>query len=114
MNKRDRAHLGRMLEAAKEATHTLQHKERGDLERDRDLTLSLVKALETIGHAASKVSPECRDGCEPVPWETLVEMTHEVIHTYWDIDRDWLWGRITHDIPSLIDALERILARADG
>ena len=52
--------LQHMLEAANEALSFIQGKTRPDLDKDRMLVLSLVKELEIIGEAASKVSPEVR------------------------------------------------------
>lgn len=60
MRKDDRARLQHMLDAANEALGFVQGKTRPDLDKDRMLVLSLVKELEIIGEAASKVSPEVR------------------------------------------------------
>jgi hypothetical protein len=45
-----------MLDAASEAVTFAQGKIRGDLDRDRQLALSLVKLIEIIGEAAARVT----------------------------------------------------------
>lgn len=110
MENKDVKHLTNMLEAARGAVGFLQDKTRADLDKDRQLTLSLLKSLEMIGMAAARVSQACQNGCEPIPWNQVIEMKQEVVHTYWEIDRDWVWDRVTKDLPPLIEALETILA----
>jgi uncharacterized protein with HEPN domain len=100
-----------MLEAAREAVGFARGKSRSDLDADKQLTLSLLKCLEMIAENGAKVTRECREGCEPIPWEQIIEMKQQVVHTYWDIDRDWIWERVEAEMPPLIKALEIILSR---
>ena len=109
MEKKDVKHLRNMLEAAKDGVGFSKTRTRTDLDRDRQLTLSLLKSLEMIGMAAARVSKACQNGCEPIPWKQVIEMKQEVVHTYWEIDRDWVWDRVTRDLPPLIEALENVL-----
>ena len=54
----DNVRLNHMLDAAKEARSFVQNAKREDLDTNRQLSLSLVKCIEIIGEAASKVSAE--------------------------------------------------------
>lgn len=56
----DDTRLHHMLDAAREAMAFVRGKTRQDLEENRQLALSLVKCIEIIGEAASKVSQEAR------------------------------------------------------
>jgi len=47
--------LRNMLDAAREAAQMAQGKTRADLDTDRPLNLSLVRLLEIVGEAASRV-----------------------------------------------------------
>jgi uncharacterized protein with HEPN domain len=58
MRKDDRVRLQHMLDAANEALTFIQGKNRADLDTDRMLVLSLIRELEIIGEAASKISAE--------------------------------------------------------
>jgi uncharacterized protein with HEPN domain len=49
-----------MLDHVREAYALIQNKSREDLDADRLLNLALVRLLEIIGEAASRVSPEER------------------------------------------------------
>ena len=62
-----------------------------------------------IAQGASKVSKDCQGGCEPIPWEEVIDMKQRIVHTYWDIDRDWIWERVTKEVPGWVIALEVLL-----
>ena len=109
MRKDDRVRLQHMLEAATEALSFIQSKTRSDLNKDRMLVLSLVKELEIIGEAASKVSPEVRSQNSAIPWQDISGMRNRLIHAYFDINLDVVWKTVTRDLPSLKAELEKIL-----
>jgi uncharacterized protein with HEPN domain len=50
-----------MLDAAREALSFAKNKSRGDFDSDRMLVLSIVKSIEIVGEAASKVIPSSSD-----------------------------------------------------
>jgi len=56
----DEDRLFHMLEAAREARGYAEGRKREDLETDRPFTHSLVRCLEIVGEAASRISPDFR------------------------------------------------------
>jgi uncharacterized protein with HEPN domain len=74
MRKDDRIRLQHILDAANEALSFIKGKVRADLNNDRMLVLALIRELEIIGEAASKVTPETRSQNNAVP----------VAGYYWD------------------------------
>lgn len=101
--------LQHMLDAANEALSFIQGKTRPDLDKDRMLALSLVKELEIIGEAASKVSAEVRSQNSAIPWQDIGGMRNRLIHAYFDINLDVVWKTVARDLPSLKAELEKIL-----
>jgi uncharacterized protein with HEPN domain len=67
MRKDDRVRLQHMLDAANEALTFIQGRIRADLDNDRMLVLSLIRELEIIGEAASKISAETRSQNTSIP-----------------------------------------------
>jgi uncharacterized protein with HEPN domain len=112
MRKDDAVRLRHMLDAAREAQAFAASRLRSDLDRDRQLVLALVKDVEIVGEAASRVSPETRMEWPDVPWQDIVAMRHRLIHGYFDIDLDIVWSTVTDDLPPLAAQLERALASA--
>jgi uncharacterized protein with HEPN domain len=103
-----------MLEAAGEAVLFAHNRTRKDLDSDRMLTLSIVKSVELIGEAATRISKEVRDTHPEIPWTDIVAMRNRLIHVYFDIDLDRVWDTVTDDLPPLISALEKIIVSEEG
>jgi uncharacterized protein with HEPN domain len=98
-----------MLDAVNEALSFIQGKIRPDLDQERMLVLSLIRELEIIGEAASKISPETRSQTSTVPWQDITGMRNRLIHAYFDVDLDSVWSTVTKDLPVLKAELEKIL-----
>jgi uncharacterized protein with HEPN domain len=73
-----------------------------DVAGDRVLTLALIKCIEIIGEAASRVSHETQAAHPEIPWPDIVGMRNRLIHVYFDIDLDRVHDTITSDLPPLI------------
>jgi uncharacterized protein with HEPN domain len=100
--------LRHMLDHAREAFALVRNRSREDLEADRLLNLALVRLLEIIGEAASRVSAEERTRYPAIPWLQIIGMRNRLIHGYDSIDFDILWQTLVEDLPPLIAALENI------
>lgn len=109
MRKDDRIRLRHMLDAAREAREFARGHTRSDLDANRMLTLSLVKAIEIVGEAAARVSADARSQCVAIPWSDLTGMRHRLIHGYFNVNLDIVWQTVVEDLPSLIEEVERIL-----
>lgn len=62
-----------MLDAAKEARGFVSGKMRSDLDSNRQLTFALVKDIEIIGEAVSKVSQEMKAKYPALPWFDIIK-----------------------------------------
>ncbi len=80
--------LRHMLDAAHEAAQMAQGKTRGDLDTDRPLNLSLVRLLEVVGEAASRVPVSERAQYSGIPWVQIVGLRNRLIHGYDNVDFD--------------------------
>ena len=101
--------LRHMLDHAREAVALLQGKTRADVKSTRLLELGLVRLVEIIGEAASRVSKEERARYPGIPWDDVVGMRNKLIHGYDRVDLDILWDTVAEDLPQLIGELEKIM-----
>ena len=105
----DSARLRHMRDAAKEAVAFVQGKDRGDLHTDRQLVLALVKCIEIVGEAASRITSETRDRHPNIPWSRIIGMRNRLIHAYFDVDIDIVWSTVVHNLTPLAAELENLL-----
>jgi uncharacterized protein with HEPN domain len=98
-----------MLAASKEAMEFAAGKTRQNLQKDRIRVLAIIKSIEIIGEAASKVTEEFKSENKYIPWNDIISMRNRLIHAYFDVDLDIVWQTVKSDLPDLIRALEKIL-----
>ncbi len=108
MSPEDLSRLRHMLESAREALGLIRDKSRRDLDTERILSLALVRLLEVIGEAASRVSNPTRLESSDIPWAQIVSLRNRLIHGYDEVDMDVLWEIIADDLPPLIARLEAL------
>jgi uncharacterized protein with HEPN domain len=99
-----------MLDHALEAVAMVEGKTRADLYKDRQLNLALVRLLEIIGEAATRIPKEEQVQYSDIPWPEIVSLRNRLIHGYDTVDFDILWQIMNQDLPGLIKALRKALA----
>ncbi len=97
-----------MLDAAREAGRFMDGRTKEDLVADRMLLLALVKEIEIIGEAASRVSSETRAELPSIPWSDIVAMRNRLIHAYFEVDLSIVWATLTSNLPLLIEQIEHL------
>jgi uncharacterized protein with HEPN domain len=73
------------------------------------LLFALVRAIEIMGEAASRLSPETRAMTSDVPWSQITGMRNRLIHACFDIDSDIVWLTATREIPALVPMLRTMV-----
>ncbi|MBI2566731.1 MAG: DUF86 domain-containing protein [Candidatus Schekmanbacteria bacterium] len=109
----DHVRLPDMIDEAETAVAFVAGRSQDDLDRDRMLFHALVRAIEVMGEAASRLSVEARAVAPQVPWRDIVSMRNRLIHGYAAIDPDALWKTATEDIPALLPLLRALATSND-
>lgn len=109
MQHEDRIRVQHMLDACQDALDFLEGHIADELEENRMLLLAIVKCVEIIGEAASRVSDELRDSTPQIPWRKIVAMRNRLIHGYFDINSKIIWRTVSEEIPELIAPLKELL-----
>jgi len=98
-----------MIEAAETACNFVSGRARADLDSDQMLLFALVRAIEIVGEAASKISPATRQSSSDVPWNLIVSMRNRVVHAYFDIDHEIVWKTATEELPEVLPKLRSLI-----
>jgi uncharacterized protein with HEPN domain len=104
-----RVSLAQMRDHSREVLQMVRDQTRADLDTDRKLNLALVRLLEIIGEAATRIPTEDREKYPAIPWQQLITLRHRLIHGYDQVDFDILWQIVTQDLPPLLAELEKIV-----
>jgi len=114
MHPHDLIRIRHMFEAANDALTFATDRQRSDLDTDRQLLLSIVKTIEIIGEAASKVSPSVQEKHTEIPWHAIITMRHRLVHGYFDIDHEVVWQTLLSDLPTLLGQLGAIIQQSEN
>lgn len=104
----DRIRWQHMIEAAEDAIRFVSGRARADLDHDRMLLFAVVRAIEIIGEAASRISPETRAAHAGIPWPAIIGMRNRLVHAYFEIDTSVVWIAVTQEVPALLVQLESV------
>jgi len=104
----DRNRIRHMIEAVGQALEYAGDRTRADLEKDIPFQHLLVRNLEILGEAASRVSPELRAAHPEIPWARITSMRNRLVHAYFDLDLDTLWSTVQHALPTLLAQLKAV------
>ncbi len=97
-----------MRDHAREALQFVTGKNREDLDENRMLNLSLVRLLEIIGEASSRVTESTKKSHPEIPWQQISGLRNRLIHGYNQVDLDILWNILQDDIPVLLANIEKV------
>lgn len=105
----DQATLRQMLQHTVEVISLTSEQTKDGLEQDRVLSLAIVRLLEIVGEAATRVSSEKRQESPQIPWNQIISLRNRLIHAYDSVDMDILWQILSGDLPVLMSELQELI-----
>ena len=103
------AALGHMRDHAREALEFVSGRSRDDLASDRLLQLAVIRLLEIVGEASTRIPDEIRARHPTIQWRQISGLRNRLIHGYHAVDIDVVWLILQNDVPPLIDQLNTAL-----
>jgi len=109
MQSKDRIRVRHILDEAGEACKYVEAITFDEFVEDGKTVRAVIRSIEVIGEAASKISIEFRKEHPDVPWQKIIGMRNRLIHVYFDIDYNIIWQTVKENLPPLIEQLQSIL-----
>lgn len=106
---RDFGYLLDVLHEARTALEFTKGKIYADFEQDTKLQYAIIRAVEIMGEAASRVSTDFRESHPELPWREMIGMRNKMIHDYEEISLPVVWEVVERDIPELIHLIEPLI-----
>lgn len=105
----DSVTLRQMLDYIEEAITIAKDRTRADIESDRVFFLALLKLVEIVGEAATRISEPMQASHPEIPWRDIIGTRNRLIHGYDAVDYNILWDIVTADFPLLAAQLKAAL-----
>ena len=82
---------------------------RDQFDGDEPVQSHILRQLQIIGEAASRVSPQAQGANPQVPWRQIAGMRNAIVHAYFQIDWNEVWNTINRDVPVLKPLIQSAL-----
>ena len=69
---------------------------------------AVVRNLEIIGEAATRIPEEFKAGHPEVPWRRVVGLRNRIVHEYFGVDIGIVWSVVSQDLPHLKSQIQDI------
>ncbi|MDY7030723.1 MAG: DUF86 domain-containing protein [Thermodesulfobacteriota bacterium] len=112
MQPEDRIRVQHILDEAGEACHYIQGITFDEFVKEGKTVRAVIRCIEVIGEATSKISTEFRRDHPEIPWQKIIGMRNRLIHVYFDIDYHIVWQTVKENLPLLIEQFQLILDSA--
>lgn len=104
----DISRLNHIIDAANEAVQFLGSMTREELSKDRKTLQAIIRSIEIIGEASSKLSSDFKGKNDKIPWGDIIGMRNWLSHGYFNVDTEHIWSTVKTDIPDLLSKLNEL------
>ncbi|MBR4379861.1 MAG: DUF86 domain-containing protein [Bacteroidaceae bacterium] len=110
---RDHSRLEHIQTAINYIFEFAQDKTIEELSTDKMMFFAIVKNIEIIGEAASRLTDDFRQEYNQVPWLYIIKMRHVLVHDYYQISVREVWKVIHEDLQPLLDYVSQLIKTVD-
>lgn len=87
---------------------------RHSFDTDPLIRVWVIHHLLIIGEAAARVSKQLTESSTQVPWPQIVGLRNILVHQYFGVDHNLVWGIVERDLPFLKASVSRLLSSISG
>jgi uncharacterized protein with HEPN domain/predicted nucleotidyltransferase len=88
--------------------------DREEFFRREEIQDAVIRGLEIIGEAVTRLSQDLKDAHPDVPWQQISGLRNRLIHGYFDVQLDLVWKTVQEDVPGFEQAVSKIAASLAG
>lgn len=104
----------RLLDIQEAIQNIYKYTERGkNAFEDNELIQNwIVRHLQIIGEASSRLSDNFRNSNSEIPWSKIIGMRNILVHDYFGIDKAIVWAAVENELPALKIHIEKIIDKS--
>lgn len=99
-----------ILSALKKINKFCKNVSKNDFMKNELLMDAVVRNLEIIGEASSKLTAPFMKKHKEIEWRKIIGMRNRIIHAYDTVNFEIVWDVVQEDLPALKGKLEKILS----
>lgn len=99
-----------ILEACQKIGKFIQGMDSATFVCDEKTGDAVVRNLEIIGEAASRLPDDFIKRHTEIEWFQIVGLRHRIVHEYFGVDLEIIWEIVRNDIPELSRQIQKLIA----
>jgi uncharacterized protein with HEPN domain len=104
----DTLYIKDILESIKAIEEYIKNIDYQQFIENRMIYSATIRELEIIGEASRKLSPDIKEKHTNIPWKMIAGTRDRLIHGYFGVNIDVVWGIVTIDLPVLKREVNKI------
>lgn len=107
--KRDKAYLKHILEAISNVEKFTEGVTKEGFFENVEKQYAVLRGLEIIGEATKNLSRELKAKYREVPWKDIAGMRDKLIHEYFGVNLELVWGTVRNKLPEFKRQILKVL-----
>ncbi|MGL1833275.1 HepT-like ribonuclease domain-containing protein [Rhodocyclaceae bacterium SMB388] len=105
---RDADYLEHIRDAISKIQRFTDGKTEADFRTDDLIQDAVIRNLEVIGEAVTKLSPELKQRHDDVRWNEIAGMRNRLIHAYMNVNLEIVWNTVMDVLPSFLRRISNL------
>lgn len=105
----DETYIGHIAEAIEKVERYVKGLTYEQFSKDEKTVDAVIRTLEIIGEASNNISKEFQNTHTEFPWSKIISMRNRLIHEYFGVNEEVVWGTCMDDLPLLKKQIEKLL-----
>ena len=111
--KKDSAYLQDILDASNSIESFLKGQTKLGFLKSDLLQSAVIRKFEIIGEAVKNLTKEMKGKHKDVPWKTVAGMRNLLVHEYFSVDAERVWGTAKKSLPPFKRQIREILTQIE-
>jgi len=107
--KKDKAYLKHILDTISKVEKFTEGVTKEGFFENVEKQYAVLRGLEIIGEATKNLSRELKTKHREVPWKDIAGMRDKLIHEYFGVNLELVWGTVKDKLPELKKQIIKIL-----
>ncbi len=112
--RKDVVYLKDILDAINRIESYMHGTNERDFDRDLMRQDAVIRQVGILGEASRQISTAFKEQHTEIPWAEMIGMRNRIVHDYRDVDIPTIWDTVRNDLPSLKQAVAKLVKQVKG